>query len=778
MATYKLKIELLSDLCVSDGGIYNSALDIDICQDAYGFPYIPAKRIKGCLRESALELADWGENVDIGKLFGDKGDRKNAGILRISDAVLSDSIENRAEIDASNSVIYHKQNILNQYSYVRTQTSIDNETGVAKPTSLRTMRVAKKGLVFEAKLRVEDADETANGYGDAEAQADDTTTSKEWKSALDLICANLTHMGNSRTRGLGEVRVTLDGGQDTSNSEDTSSSEKNEVNNHNWEISEGDNASDCILTYEIRLEEPVVCKSLNGGQEQTQDYIDGSKLLGVLAGRYRTENHAEITELLNQGAMAFSNAYIADDGMRYREVPGYIYGIKNDKTAYVNKLFDPENTAAIKDGVTRQLNAMKHTYISIGEDGALRKKDVLTEHRYHHRRADDKSIGRADATSSDSAFYQISSICAGQTFQGYIRGTAVQIETVYELLQKDAEIRIGYGSSAEYGRCTIVSLKAENAQAVKVDSAQTEARVDKLLVTLQAPAIVYSERAVASANVDDLKEEVAAALGIPTDDNVQITHKYIRYTSVGGYNVTWNKRKPVVRAFDKGTSFVLELANPVALTGKDAVFIGERATEGYGECTIEAFVDRDDAEYAIAGDNGADNENKAELLDLKHSPLANSIANQLFEEYARAWAVKQSGDILKGKKLDRYKATVSNMMLMCKECTSFDSEELGHLGVKQEVEARYDKSLENKKEKLANARGILGAVETAMKPADENQENIIKKFETQYQATNFQYDDGAVKLLLLELLLQQMKYRLRKNDVAANNEAQGGQSHE
>lgn len=769
MATYRLKIELLSDLCVSDGGIYNSALDIDICQDAYGFPYIPAKRIKGCLRESALELADWGENVDIGKLFGDKGKRENAGILRISDAVLPDSVENRAEIDASNSVIYHKQNILNQYSYVRTQTSIDNETGVAKPTSLRTMRVAKKGLAFEAKLRVANINENANGCDDAEAQADDTMTSKEWKSVLDLICANLTHMGNSRTRGLGEVRVTLSDGETGA-----CASVKSAENKLNGEA----DASDCILTYEIWLEEPVVCKSLNGGQEQTQDYIDGSKLLGVLAGRYRTENHAEITELLNQGAMAFSNAYIADDGMRYREVPGYIYGIKNDKTAYVNKLFDPENTAAIKDGVTRQLNAMKHTYISIGEDGALRKKDVLTEHRYHHRRADDKSIGRADATSSDSAFYQISSICAGQTFQGYIRGTAAQIETVYKLLQKDAEIQIGYGSSAEYGRCTIVSLKAEKADPVKADSIQTEARADKLLVTLQAPAIVYSNKAVVSADVNDLKEEVVAALGIPINENVQIIHKYIRYTSVGGYNVTWNKRKPVVRAFDKGTSFVLELANPVALTGKDAVFIGERATEGYGECTIEAFVDRDDAEYAIAGDNGTDNENKAESLDLKRSPLANSIAEKLFEEYARAWAVKQSGDILKGKKLDRYKATVSNMMLMCKECTSFDREELGHLGVKQEVEARYDKSLENKKEKLTNARGILGAVETAMQPADENQDNIIKKFETQYQATNFQYDDGAVKLLLLELLLQQMKYRLRKSDVAANNEAQGGQSHE
>ena len=60
MRNYRIKIELLSDMCVSDGGIYNSAIDTDICYDEYGFPYIPAKRLKGCLRECALELKDWG----------------------------------------------------------------------------------------------------------------------------------------------------------------------------------------------------------------------------------------------------------------------------------------------------------------------------------------------------------------------------------------------------------------------------------------------------------------------------------------------------------------------------------------------------------------------------------------------------------------------------------------------------------------------------------------------------------------------------------------------
>ena len=73
-----IRIELLSDMCVSDGSAYNSLIDTEICSDMYGFPFIPAKRIRGCLRECAVELNDWGDTVNAEALFGDAArDRKS-----------------------------------------------------------------------------------------------------------------------------------------------------------------------------------------------------------------------------------------------------------------------------------------------------------------------------------------------------------------------------------------------------------------------------------------------------------------------------------------------------------------------------------------------------------------------------------------------------------------------------------------------------------------------------------------------------------------------------
>ena len=73
-------------------------LDTDICYDRYGFPYIPAKRIKGCLRECALELNDWEEKIRSNEIFGSAGKRQNAGKVRISDAILSDCREYAEEV--------------------------------------------------------------------------------------------------------------------------------------------------------------------------------------------------------------------------------------------------------------------------------------------------------------------------------------------------------------------------------------------------------------------------------------------------------------------------------------------------------------------------------------------------------------------------------------------------------------------------------------------------------------------------------------------------------
>lgn len=146
----KLTIKLLSDLCTYSGDTYNSVVDTDVVYDENGIPYIPAKRIKGCIREAALEMTEMGADVqEAAELFGKEGNQNSA--FSLSNAY----IENYDQVlEDLEKCIYpglkSPQNVLNQYTYMRTQTAVNPETGVAKENSLRRIRVVKKGLTFVA----------------------------------------------------------------------------------------------------------------------------------------------------------------------------------------------------------------------------------------------------------------------------------------------------------------------------------------------------------------------------------------------------------------------------------------------------------------------------------------------------------------------------------------------------------------------------------------------------------------------------------------------------
>ena len=75
----KLYIKLLSDMCTYSGETYNSIVDTDVVYDVHGIPYIPAKRIKGCIREAALELLEFGliSREEYEKLFGKEGNQQS-----------------------------------------------------------------------------------------------------------------------------------------------------------------------------------------------------------------------------------------------------------------------------------------------------------------------------------------------------------------------------------------------------------------------------------------------------------------------------------------------------------------------------------------------------------------------------------------------------------------------------------------------------------------------------------------------------------------------------
>ena len=185
----KIRIKLLSDLCTYSGETYNSIVDMDVVYDEYGIPYIPAKRIKGCIREAALEMMELGliRKEQYEKIFGKEGHQSSG--FSISNAYIKDYASTVSALKQCKAKgLKSPQNVLSQYTSTRTQTAVDMETGVADASSLRTIRVVNKGLIFEADC--------------------DVKCQEEEKKILKQAVSIVKHMGMSRTRGLGLGRYT------------------------------------------------------------------------------------------------------------------------------------------------------------------------------------------------------------------------------------------------------------------------------------------------------------------------------------------------------------------------------------------------------------------------------------------------------------------------------------------------------------------------------------------------------------------------------------------
>ncbi len=694
MKRYRIQIKLLSDLCVSDGSVYNSLLDTDVCYDHYGFPYIPAKRLRGCLRECALELKEWGDKViDPDQLFGKAGDgdKDNAthvSFFRIGNAYLNNYQElHRFVTENQGHVVVHPQNILNHFSYIRRQTAIDQETGTADEKSLRSIRVIDKGLVF---------------YADVEAP--DLT----YEAPLQRCCRVFRHMGLARTRGLGEVHVSLD----------TAPTEaENRIDQKPLE----DGAT--ALSYSVELIEPIISQSADGGLFQRIDYIEGSKILGLLS-----EYVDNYSEYISEGNLICTNAYPECNGKRYTEVPGYIYKIKNDKTRFVNKLYsDADGQNELQD---KQINQMKHCYVAQNER-ELDILDVIMEQRYHHRRPEDKSIGRAVSNGEgESDFYQIDSIAEGQFYTGMIFGGVEQIKQAYKIITDHADTVLGTARMSEYGKVRICITNTWERH-------DNKRRVTDFVVELVSPTICYSDKAVATTDVKALTEEIHAQLGICGEPS----EVYLRYTTISGFNVTWGKRKPTISVFDKGTAIRFHADDGIEIAEDGRIFLGERTAEGYGE----AFVRELDLNGQMIGSIKQDSEAGDQREISSSSEFAKTLTMHLFYPYLRQQAIGIASGLFKQEEA---KATISNLLQMTKEFQNIDQ-------IKAAADQRFSKKSDKKQEKKKIADSVLEKVEKEITA-------IRCGFTEKYRVKDFELDENATKILLLKEVLAQGKYLLRE----------------
>ncbi len=195
---FSVRVTALSPIHLGSGK-GDVTVDAEVAHDAYGLPYFPAKRFKGLLFESALEVVEiMGDRPlfsvgDVRALFRHTETKESDGKIILSSLRLEnyDAIwKEWAYLEEKYPELFRPSDVLAQYTSLRYQTRIDRETRAAKDTSLHNMRVVDKGVVFVGKLALENANENV-------------------LPILVLALRNLEHAGLKRNRGFGRIRCEL-----------------------------------------------------------------------------------------------------------------------------------------------------------------------------------------------------------------------------------------------------------------------------------------------------------------------------------------------------------------------------------------------------------------------------------------------------------------------------------------------------------------------------------------------------------------------------------------
>ena len=616
---YKLIINLKSDLCASSGTGLGSLIDNDVCYDEYGLPYIPAKRIKGLLKEAAVEYCDWDENATkyLDEIFGIEGNN-NPGSIKLSNAYLSsyeEIIDSLKYVPTKYKKYVDKQKFINLFTNVRYQTAIDDETGTSKDNSLRSTRVVNKDNQFISRIELDNQEE------------------KEFISKVSKL---VTHMGMNRTRGFGEVVLEI---QDLNNASDKK----------HLSITLDD--EDDI---EIKLLFKAESDLMIAGQESeiSKKYIPGSNILGNIARRYIEDKKIDVfkempkeyIDLFLNGKVKYQNCYISNkNALEFLPVPFSYTKVKNTTDQFYNKIKEISEL----DDKNVQLSSLGDKFVTIDENNYL--IDVKMAFDYHHQRAKNKRLGKALSREDGGTLYQYLNIENGQYFLGKITGKAKYLKLLEKYIKVDDIYRVGKSKTAEYGNLKLIDVS------VSLSSKQEKIYHD-FAVLLTSDTIILDDNGNVTINKNAFVDKMKKLLG----SDIVLDRSFINYEKVAGYNIIWNLPKEQVEAFKAGSIFSFKSERGVSL--KDQYIIGQRTSEGYGNIRII-----DISKYE---NNRKLNLNKYEEV---HSSKDISELNKNFKDIlVNAIKYSISDDILydvvkNNSKTKLNNSTIGRLLLMVKE---------------------------------------------------------------------------------------------------------------
>lgn len=633
----KLVIELKSDLCAAVGKGFAATIDTDTAVDEYGLPYIPARRIKGCLKDVArLYMAE--DNYRFRSIFGEAGQGKG-GALSISDAKLAGYNDLVRQCIEGNLA---PNEVTNLFCAVRGETSIDAESASAKKDSLRYIRVVERLSPFDNQTPlVFEADISCPGFETAEPPEEEST--------LEVLVRRLRNIGFHRNRGLGWVKCSL---------------KKSDCGGIklNTDIIK-DNYQKYALIYTVKLLGDLMLPGDDANH--STDYIPGSVVLGALAGKFVRQtkvSDGEFNELFYSGNVSFSNLYPSDsEGKTAYPAPaflGVIKGAAKDEEKIVRNLITDDkqsektgssvpcswnnNQPESKDASV-QYKPFKKDYLVESVEKGITKVKAKTKVVYHNALRGGSAVG----------LYTQSCLSSGQYYSGRILAGGEKMMRIAELL-KDGFLRFGRSKTAQYSVCEVISAQIEELPAEDVAlRAGTKAAF-----VLRSDAVIVDDGGIFTTDLQELVSQINKAYdqNVLTADRTNgnlLKETTLKARVVSGYNSKWNLKKPQFPAIKASSCIVFDVVEDLTLS--KYIFIGEKQNEGFGVVELLPNADKIHETYVA--------ESKKPEEPSTSGVLAVMIKTEKKKDDIIKAAIEGAGKI-------RLKASqVGRISLMCKEST-------------------------------------------------------------------------------------------------------------
>jgi len=203
VAEFDIKIKVETPLHLGSGQA-DVNLDAEIVQDAFGLPYFPAKRFKGLLYESAVEVFEMFQLAGIDtknlatpenlfhRFSDDSGEVSEVQVIVPNFYIcpLEEYQKLCADwkyLQSEYKEIFSPADVLKNFTSIRYQTKLEN--GIAAKGSLHNLNVLNAGTEFFGTIEILNSNDAV-------------------LNLMALALKNLTAAGTKRNRGFGRITCT------------------------------------------------------------------------------------------------------------------------------------------------------------------------------------------------------------------------------------------------------------------------------------------------------------------------------------------------------------------------------------------------------------------------------------------------------------------------------------------------------------------------------------------------------------------------------------------